>query len=529
MMNLQDEWKERKANSQAVLLPPEGQNRRCTGASPLWILPDMSTKRLPKPGSGLVPAAGYRHSSELNDAGSWGDYWSSSLNTANSDNARNLNFDSDEHDWNNNNRYYGFTVRPVRQAFVINDMENHRLTPVQLLADLRQAFLDASRHKRRKPYVLAFERDLERNLQRLAHDLMSRGYHARPSTCFIISDPKRREVFAAQFRDRIVHHLYYNYTHEMLERTFIADSYSCIRGRGTHFGIRRLDRHIRQESLDWTEPCHVLKLDIRGYFTHIDRRRLLDITLDRLHRMGSHRVSRKDGRRWNEVVDMEFVEYLTREIILLDPTEGCVMKGSAGDWDTLPRDKSLFHSGEDCGLPIGNLTSQLFSNVYLGVFDDYMKRRLHCRHYGRYVDDSFVVSADREWLAGVKTLARDFLYRELGLRLHEGKSRIVPASHGVEFLGAFVKPRRVYVSRHSLLRMKGKLASLHREAAAGRADACHLECSLNSFLGLLGHYRSYRVRKETFSGMKAFQRYGLFDLRLSRYAALRMAGERTTH
>lgn len=103
------------------------------------------------------------------------------------------------------------------------------------------------------------------------------------------------------------------------------------------------------------------------------------------------------------------MEYLTREIILLDPTEGCVMKGSAGDWDTLPRDKSLFHSGEDCGLPIGNLTSQLFSNVYLG------------------------------------------------------------------------------------------------------------------------HYRSYRVRKETFSGMKAFQRYGLFDLRLSRYAALRMAGERTTY
>ena len=486
----------------------------------------MSTKRLPKPGSGFLPAAGYRNGSELNDAGSWGYYWSSSLNTADTANARNLNFNSDEHDWNNNNRFYGFPVRPVRQAFVFNDMENHRLTPIQLLADLRQAFLGASRHKRHKPYVLAFERDLGRNLQCLAHDLMSRSYRALPSTCFIISDPKRREVFAAQFRDRIVHHLYYNYTHEMLERTFIADSYSCIRGRGTHFGIRRLERHLRQESLDWTEPCHVLKLDIRGYFTHIDRRKLLDITLDRLHRMGSHRISRKDGRRWSEVVDIEFVEYLTREIILLDPTENCLMKGCAGDRDTLPRYKSLFHSGEDCGLPIGNLTSQLFSNVYLGVFDDYMKRSLHCKHYGRYVDDCFVVSADREWLMCVKTLARDFLSRELGLQLHEGKSRIVPACYGVEFLGAFVKPRRIYVSCHSLERMKRKLTALHREAAEGHADVRHLECSLNSFLGILGHYRSYRLRKELFYGMKAFQRYGLFDLRLSRYASLRQAGEK---
>ena len=124
----------------------------------------------------------------------------------------------------------------------------YRLTREQLLADLRQAYYDARRHKRHKPYQLRFEARLEQNLNALCDELYSRTYKPLPSSCFIITDPKKREVFAADFRDRIVHHLYYNYTHEMYERTFVHDSYSCIKGRGTHFGIRRLEKHILQES-----------------------------------------------------------------------------------------------------------------------------------------------------------------------------------------------------------------------------------------------------------------------------------------
>ena len=144
-----------------------------------------------------------------------------------------------------------------------------------LLADLIVAYHDARRHKRGKFYQTHFEMNQERELVNLRDELLERRYAARPSSCFIIHDPKMREVFAAEFRDRVVHHLFYNYTHELFERTFIADCYSCIVGRGTHYGVERLKKHIRSCSQNWSKPCYVLKLDIRGYFMNINRARLL--------------------------------------------------------------------------------------------------------------------------------------------------------------------------------------------------------------------------------------------------------------
>lgn len=264
-----------------------------------------------------------------------------------------------------------------------------QLTRAQLLSDLSQAYFDARRHKRSRHYQRTFEARTDENLSALCGELYSRCYQAGPSTCFLVKDPKLREVFAAQFRDRIVHHLYYNYTHKMLERTFIADSYSCIKGRGTHYGIDRLAHHIRQVSENWHSPCYVLKMDIKGYFMHINRERLLQITLRQLRRLSPRRMCMGSQHRWRDCVDMDFLEWLSSEIIMLDPTVGCKVQGNPEEWSNLPHDKSLFHSPQGCGLPIGNLTSQLFSNVYLNELDQFMKRRLHCRHYGRYVDDLY--------------------------------------------------------------------------------------------------------------------------------------------
>lgn len=136
----------------------------------------------------------------------------------------------------------------------------------------------------------------------------------------------------------------------MFERTFIADSYSCIKGRGTHYGINRLEHHIRQESQNYKEDCYVMKMDIKGYFMHINRTKLLEICNEKLRKMMTHRVSKESVTTWEETVDMDFVFYLTREIVLLNPIEGCRRKGSLTDWDDLPYDKSLFHSDEGCGL-----------------------------------------------------------------------------------------------------------------------------------------------------------------------------------
>ena len=358
----------------------------------------------------------------------------------------------------------------------------YTLTREALLMDLYVAFLCAKRHKGNQPYVIRFEKHLMENLTELRDALWDRSYKPAPSSCFIIERPKKREVFAAQFRDRVVHHLYYNYTHEIYERTFIADSYSCVPERGTHYGINRLASHIRKASHNYTQKCYVMKLDIRGYFMHIDRQRLLKIATVTLQKM----AQKTDG------IDIDFMLWLTREIILLDPNENCHIVGSEDDWIGLDPAKSMRFVNSGKGMPIGNLTSQLFSNVYLNVFDQFMKRELHCRHYGRYVDDAYVVSTDKQWLLSLVPDVQRFLSERLGLSLHMGKLTVTDIRHGVEFLGAFVKPYRTYASNDCLRRMERNI----RNMSTKDDDAVYR--SVNSFLGVLSHHKTYRIRRAMF-------------------------------
>lgn len=221
--------------------------------------------------------------------------------------------------------------------------------------------------------------------------------------------------------------------------------------------------------------------------------------------MAGHRISNLNPVTWQEQVDMDFVYYMTKVIVLLNPVENCRVKGCLNDWKDLPHDKSLFNSAEGCGLPIGNLTSQLFSNVYMNVFDQYVKRTLLCHHYGRYVDDFYIVSTDRKWLLSLVNPIRVFLSDVLGLSLHEGKLHINPIRQGVEFLGAYLKPYRNYVSNVTLCRMQPKLSLLYCEHNAGK-----LRASLNSFLGIFGHYASYNLRRNVFGKMLFTECYGYF-------------------
>ena len=358
----------------------------------------------------------------------------------------------------------------------------YTLTREALLMDLYVAFLCAKRHKGNQPYVIRFEKHLMENLTELRDALWNRTYKPAPSSCFIIERPKKREVFAAQFRDRVVHHLYYNYTHEIYERTFIADSYSCVPERGTHYGINRLASHIRKASHNYTRKCYVMKLDIRGYFMHIDRQRLLEIATATLQKM----AQKTDG------IDIDFLLWLTREIILLDPNENCHIVGSEDDWIGLDPAKSMRFVNTGKGMPIGNLTSQLFSNVYLNVFDQFMKRTLKCRHYGRYVDDAYVVSTDKAWLLSLVPDVQRFLSERLGLSLHMGKLIVTDIKYGVEFLGAFVKPYRTYASNDCLRRMERNIRNMSTK------DADSVYRSVNSFLGVLSHHKTYRIRRRMF-------------------------------
>ena len=395
------------------------------------------------------------------------------------------------------------TSRPLTNPLLTND-SGYRLTREQLLFDLYIAFYDAARHKHKMAYVVKFERNLRQNLEELCDDLLTGRYKAQPSKCFVIDYPKKREVFAAMFRDRIVHHLYFRYTHQMFERTFIADSYSCIEGRGTHYGISRLRQHIRQASLNWSQPCYAMNLDIRGYFMHINREKLLRIATESLRTMATHKVGMTDevplpqgvlltpATRWRDIRDMRFILWLTEQIIMLDPMENCIIVGDESDWDGMDRAKCMRYVQPGLGLPIGNLTSQLYSNVYMNPFDQFVKRDILCEHYGRYVDDSAMVDACREWLLDQVPKVREFLADELGLQLHMGKLHVREVSQGVEFLGAFVKPYRDYISNKTLVRIEQNVKTIDLR------DIGHAEASINSYLGVLSHSASYNIRHHLF-------------------------------
>ena len=180
----------------------------------------------------------------------------------------------------------------------------------------------------------------------------------------------------------------------------------------------------------------------------------MEISFDTIERMSVHKIAKENGKRWCDFVDIDFIKYLTEVIVKLNPIAGCMIIGEVCDWDCLSKNKSLFNSQEGCGLPIGNLTSQLFSNVYMNVFDQYMKRVLMCRHYGCYVDDSFVVSTDLLYLKSLIPKVRTLLSAELGLTLHEGKLCIFDVRQCVEFLGVYLKPWRKYISNKNLRRLR---------------------------------------------------------------------------
>lgn len=354
---------------------------------------------------------------------------------------------------------------------------------------LFQAYFDARRHKRRSAGALAFEMEYERKLFVLHDEIMSGRYRIGESACFISFKLVRREIFAAGFRDRIVHHFIYNAIAPVFERLFIADCYSCRVGRGTSYGIRRADHFIRSCSENYARDCYVLKLDIRGYFMAIDRHRLY----------GKVEAA---VRRYEREIPMALglLLPLIRQVIFHDPTKHCRIRGHREDWTGLPASKSLFFAGPHKGLPIGNLTSQLFGNVYLDEFDHFMKCALRCRYYGRYVDDFFVVHEDRAFLRGIVPVVRRFLRERLLLDAHERKMYLQHAGKGMPFLGAVIKPHRMYAGNktkngfyRSVRHWNERLLSCAGRPAGG--DVARMIASVNSYLGALLRFRTYHLRR----------------------------------
>jgi hypothetical protein len=349
--------------------------------------------------------------------------------------------------------------------------------PAELtLESLFDAYFDCRRHKRNTLHQLAFEADLERNLMALWYDLRDGSYTIGRSIAFVVTYPKAREVWAASFRDRIVHHLIYNAIRGRFYARFIRDSYACIPTRGSHDGCRRVSSFARSVTRNWTRPAFVLKADVANFFTSINHTILLDILRPRVH----------EPWLWD----------LICQVVHHDSRIGAIYRSTNKLFALVPRHKSLLLAPPNEGLPIGNLTSQFFANVYMNELDQFAKHGLHAKYYGRYVDDIIMFDESADVLNERYAKMESFLYDRLGLRLHPNKKKLHPAVQGIDFVGFIIKPNRTYLRNMSLTRCKQKIHGWER-------DGCPLEPerltklgeSVTSYLGMLRQVNGYRARK----------------------------------
>ena len=265
--------------------------------------------------------------------------------------------------------------------------------------------------KRKKTDVRKFEWELEQNIFQLHRELRTCTYKHHNYSSFFIRDPKQRHIHKAEVRDRILHHAIFRIINPIFEETFIANSFSCRIGKGTHKGVIALEKMIRKESKNYSKCCYILKCDVSKFFDTIDHQILMNILKKRI----------KDKKAL----------WLLWEVI-----------------ESFSSSKSDIFNIR--GVPIGNLTSQIFANVYMNELDQYIKQGLKIKHYARYTDDFVIVSEDLKYLQDVLGLVRVFLRENLALELHPKKVTIQKYNQGVDFLGYISFPH------YRLVRVKTK-------------------------------------------------------------------------
>lgn len=271
----------------------------------------------------------------------------------------------------------------------------------------------------------------------MERDLKNRTYRCGQYICFAITDPKIREVWAADFRDRITHHLLVNYMEPIWEKKFVFHSYACRQEKGAHRAIRYLKKTLHGFNPEQIGGLWYLKIDIESFFMSIDKQILFDLI--------------------KKHIPNDNILWLTHLIIFQNPTDNYLIKGDRKILNSVPKHKSLFHVPEAKGLPIGNYTSQFFANLYLNVADQFVKHTLKCKHYFRYMDDLLLLHSDKNQLLKWRDEISEFLTKELLLTLHPKKQVLQPVNHGIDFLGYIVKPDYTLSRKRIVTNLKKKL------------------------------------------------------------------------
>jgi len=349
---------------------------------------------------------------------------------------------------------------------------------------LYRAYLACREAKRKTINALRFEWGMERNLSALQKDLKMRTYKPGRSICFAVKEPSVREIFAAEFRDRVVHHLLINEIIGIGEKEFIFDSYACRKGKGTHAAARRLKEFCRKVTRNGARKAYYLQLDLSGFFMSIGH--------DVLYSLLEKAVERQNkSYQWKNSV-----LWLAGVVIFNKPTENYFAKGDLGLLARVPPRKSLFCAPPGLGLPIGNYSSQFFANLHLNQLDQFAKRVVGCRYYLRFVDDFIILAQSRKDLVIQRNLIIAFLQEELRLKINFGKQRIQPLDAGIDFLGYFIKPDYVLVRRKVVARFKNRVKEM--EIPSNKEATQKALAVLNSYYGHFRHAFSFNLRKDVY-------------------------------
>ncbi len=291
-----------------------------------------------------------------------------------------------------------------------------------LFTELVQAYFDCRKTKRNTASALQFEQNLERNLIELYDELQDGSYTPGKSICFVITRPKPREVWAADFKDRIVHHLFYNRISPRFYASFSHDSCACIPERGTLYAAKRLEAKIRSATENWSRPCFYLKMDLANFFVAIDK--------NILHEQLAAKITEP---WWLWLADL---------ILFHDPRLNYELRGAPDKINLVPAHKRLVNQPSHLGLPIGNLSSQFFANIYLNTLDQFIKHRIGAKHYIRYVDDFVLLHESPQWLNAAHARIDAWLPEKLHAWLNPKKTTLQPVDRGVDFVGQVIKPWR---------------------------------------------------------------------------------------
>ena len=377
---------------------------------------------------------------------------------------------------NNNNRNNSNRVRAVALA-------NGPVAYDISFESIVEAFEDCARKKKTSKDYLQFLPDLESKMVEKWNDIRCENYVPGTSKTFVSDWPVYREIFAADFADRIIHHWWALRVNPLFEERFTEQgdvSKNCRVGQGVHVAVRDAQIMV-DEHPDWW----VGRFDIEGFFMSMDKALLyemLDIFI-REHYKGD---------------DIDCLLYVTQRLVFHCPQDNCVRCSPIEKWSHIPPRKTLFGQTREKGCAIGNLPSQLSANFYASVLDHWIINVKGYKHYIRFVDDFIILMPTQEELVAFVPELKNFLKEQLLINLHPDKIYIQPVRNGVLFVGAMIKPGRKYISNRTRGRMYDKLHYYNKIAEDGEA-LLYLEKfvdSMNSYLGMTIHYRTFKIRRK---------------------------------